>query len=420
MSQHANNSTLAWKPSAPQLLLLHACLDDNDQLAETALRQWCHAIQGTAQDPASRRLFPMLWRRWGFTKPAEVQLPLDAKRACIQSWEAGHRLLRTVNQLSSDLGALGIPTLLIKGLPLALQAYGDLARRPMSDIDLAVPFKDAPRAINALTRLGWHSQPTPLKGAAFDPQRTNTPAWLHQPRPLDDFGIGYRCVRHAHAFRHADGRELDLHWFLIQGQCEPGIDDVLWATSVPLQSVNRSSQSDVSPLLLCPSPPCHLLLLLAHAARWDPLPSIRWIADAVVLIRTTPTLDWSTFAQEAKRRRLTLPAWELLSWLEHHFKPGIPAHVLSELLHAPVSGYERYRYRLDTSQPTWKNGVEEFRYLFQRYKQIRKSYSADDPSISFSCFACHILGAPGRRALLHYALQELYRRSRRLPAQGRE
>jgi hypothetical protein len=412
MSGELSNGEVTWKPTSAQMLLLRACLDENEQHAKAALHQWCHAVKGSRHDPASQRLLPILWRRWGSHGTLRAQLPLAAGKAWFQSWERGHRQLRIMNQLSLVFGELNIPTLLIKGMPLALQAYGDLGQRPMSDIDLAVPFQDAPRSIIALSNLGWQPQPTPLKAAAFDPNRDTTPPWLHQPRPLNEFDTGYRCVRHAHAFRHADGHELDLHWFLLQEQCEPGTDDAIWATSVPLRGVNRSSQSDVSPLLLCPSPAHHLLLLLAHAARWDPLPSIRWIADAVMLIRTSAQLDWNCFLIEAKRRQLTLPAQELLSWLEQNLKPGIPMEVITDLRAVAVSRHEQMKYNLSTRQPTWRNGVEELRYLHQRFKQIRHRYADDYSSISFSRFVCRVIGAPSHRALLNYAGHELLRRSR--------
>ena len=119
-------------------------------------------------------------------------------------------------------------------------------------------------------------------------------------------------MRHSHGFRHGDGLEVDLHWSDFLGQCDPDSDDLRWEKSRPLAALNRVSQASPSPLLRVPDPAQHLLLLLTHDSRWEVNLPIRWITDAVMLLRSKPQLDWAQFLDTARRRCLTLMGADLL------------------------------------------------------------------------------------------------------------
>lgn len=409
--------TTGWMPNNAQLLLLQASLLPTEQ-ARQGLEHWAALPIDQRQDSGSSRLLSLLW-----TRRKEIGLPevirseaLFWKQETLRTWSNNQRLLACANRLAGSLQHVGIPVVLIKGLPLALQAYGDLAARPMADLDIAVPHRQARQAVEALVGDGWEPQPTPLKGGASEEHPAEDLAWIRSQRRLEDFSPLYFHVRHSHGFRHGDGLEVDLHWSVFQGQCDPESDDSLWQASRPLAALNRVSQARPSPLLLVPDPAEHLLLLLAHGARWDVNPPIRWIADAVMLLRSTPELDWGQFLNTARRRSLTLVGADLLTFLRDRFAVSIPVSVLEQLRSTQSSRKERRIYQLDCSPADWRSGLEELRYLHRRYRLLRRRPDLRDSMAmpSWPGFLCHILGAPRPRDLGRYALRELERR--RTPA----
>ena len=279
-----------------------------------------------------------------------------------------------------------------------------------------MPHRQARQAVEALVGDGWKPLPTPLKGGTSQGHQAEDLAWTRSQRRLEDFSPLYFHVRHSHGFRHGDGLEVDLHWSVFQGQCDPDSDDQLWEASQPLASLNRVPQARPSPLLQAPDPAEHLLLLLAHGARWDVNPPIRWIADAVMLLRSTPDMDWSQFLNRARCRSLTLVGAELLTLLKERFAVDIPLSVIEQLCATQPSRKERRIYQRDCSPADWRSGIEELRYLHRRYRLLsrRADLRGSMEMPSWPTFICHILGAPRPRDLGSYALQELKRR--RTPA----
>lgn len=125
--------------------------------------------------------------------PAELADPLAELRA------AGRRLLMVqlleIGRLQSLLDSAGVPALVIKGLPLAVQTTGDPTARGPGDIDLLIPPDAAEQVHALLISAGWSLRPD----ADVEP---GTWAWRHVQRTtcaLPYLGLG---------------SNVDLHWRL--------------------------------------------------------------------------------------------------------------------------------------------------------------------------------------------------------------
>jgi hypothetical protein len=400
----------AWIPDEAQHLLLQACLLEDPAAAQAALGRWRALGRSPADDPGSWRLLPLLYRRWQGNGLPDPHLRALAKHAYLQSWTQGCRRLVLANTLSERLNAAGIPVLAIKGLPLALQAYGDPGARPMGDLDLAVPHPQARQAVEQLAAWGWQPMPTALKGSPEASSTGSRPHWSRLPRPLEDFTEAYMQVRHSHGFRLLDGTELDLHWFLFQGHCDPGIDAEAWQASLPLSTLNRVPQARPDPDLRALAAADHLLLLLAHGSRWNPVPPIRWVADAVLLLRHAPGFDWVRFLAECRRRQLDLTAHALLQHLVAGFQVPVPVGVLEQLGAAQPTASARRRFERTAAPPSWRTGLAELADLGDRHRQLHRRQALPPALGSFPRFLAHVLGAPGPGAVFHYAGGELQRR----------
>jgi hypothetical protein len=384
----------SWQPSAPQTLLLQACLSPEPQAVE-ALASWRRLNPVLRDDGASRRLLPLLYGRWG-------QEGADEYR---RSW-AHHKLLQACSEdLFANLMDDGVPVLTIKGFPLAHTVYPEPAQRPLADIDFVVPWNRSDEALAHLKRYGWEPLPTPLKGAGGE----MAPVWQRQPRSSLD--AAYRRVRHSHGFRHPrHGLSLDLHWAVFQGQCEPGRDDALWQRSRLLRQAPSSSRFLLPPGLRVPDPTDHLLLVLMHGARWHGPPQIRWVADAVNLIRAEPALDWDRFCAVASSRELRLGAGLMLTWMQAAQLLELPAQVQLQLQARPIAWNERLNHAIETEPPCWRSGLWELLYLWRCRRALKRDKPACEVSASYTKFLCHVLGAPSRRALAGHLCRELWRR----------
>lgn len=125
--------------------------------------------------------------------PSEVASRLAEMRS-----EQRHTLLAQQLELGDVHGlvsASGVPCLVIKGLPLAVQTTGNPAARGPGDIDLLVPPRSVPQVHRVLARNGWHLR-------ADGHVTPGTWAWRH-------------VLRNTCALTYVGpGSNIDLHWRL--------------------------------------------------------------------------------------------------------------------------------------------------------------------------------------------------------------
>jgi hypothetical protein len=171
----------------------------------------------------------------------------------------------------------GIRSVPFKGAVLAASAYGDLALRQFSDLDILVGRSDVLRAKILLTVAGNRLEPQGYQIELSD--------WLEQ-RYLDT-----QC---NYNFQSADGRVLmELHWsFAPRYFAFPVNIDRLWA---------RLEQVEVAGSVVPNIPAEELLLILcSHGARhcWQ---RMAWICDIAELLRRNLGLDWDQVMRDARR-----------------------------------------------------------------------------------------------------------------------
>lgn len=77
-------------------------------------------------------------------------LPRDA-----QAWLRHQRARHAAQQLVVALDQARIPTLLVKGIILAPELYGDIGERPISDVDVLVRPRDFLNVVAVARRGGW-------------------------------------------------------------------------------------------------------------------------------------------------------------------------------------------------------------------------------------------------------------------------
>jgi hypothetical protein len=395
----------AWQPSPLQTLLLHACLDADPDCARRHFDEWQHQLDLDHIDFGSYRLLPLLWKRIEALR-FDSRDRERIKGVYRRTWYANQLVLARASLLVETLGSRQIPAMIIKGAPLALCDYGDPGQRPMDDVDLVVPFAAAHNAVDTLCEAGWVPEPTPLTGTRVAVAGAHA-SWTAGPRRREMFDDAYFHARHAHGFRGPGGTGADLHWFFSQGNFDPRLDEEVWQRAIPLRP--RSGGNRWSHALV-PAPADHLLLLLVHGSRWNPVPPVRWVADSVTLIRSAGAgLDWTQFEHSARDRGQTATAAALLAFLEREFPCGIPPEVPQHLADVPVAASQRHLAELSMNPPGLSAGLAELSLLYQRYRTLRRA-GGQTPAGGFPGYLRHVLGAPSLWALTRYVGQELGRR----------
>ena len=298
------------QPSKKQLELLHACLSSDRRAWQT----WSHDIEFDAIDPASYRLLPLVSRNpvlQDLNEPIFEKCKGIYRRTWVSNKFTWAKILSTLNQLLDG----GVDELiLLKGIAMILHFYRDFGVRVIGDIDILVKKEKVALACAILKSNGW---------------LPNVPRF-------DVTNIEHLKKWHALNFTHPSGLCIDLHWSFIQENC-PVLDKSVWDNA--RNSENRH--------LKVPSPTDLLLQACIHGTKYSPIPLIRWIPDAIALLKTSE-IDFERLGDLARKAHICLPISLALRYLAEQFHAPIPQNTLEQLEKAPLLKLEKAEYRFNT------------------------------------------------------------------------
>jgi hypothetical protein len=118
------------------------------------------------------------------------------------------------------------------------------------------------------------------------------------------------------------------------------------------------------------APADELFHACVHGVRWNRMPPVRWIADAMTIIREAEGMEWSRLVQQATKRRLSLPVHAALSFLRAEFGASVPPEVLDELCSIPVTKAEIAESDARQKRPGWT--WQRPPYLWVYYPRIAR------------------------------------------------
>ena len=224
-------------------------------------------------DNGSFRLLPLLYKNLLNHKIQSSHIH-RLRNVYLQSWYKNHKLFYESAAIILFLKNNGIPTIVLKGASLIALAYKDVGIRPMSDIDILVHYSQAATTIELLKSAGWKA--------------------VHEEYLA--YNLKYGC---SMMFKREDDFELDLHWHPFFESHGNHSESDFWEKAI---TVTISEEPTLS---LCPSD--LLLHTFIHGLRWNPEPPIRWIADAVYLLRNcSDQIDWTYFIASTRKYRVAL------------------------------------------------------------------------------------------------------------------
>ena len=319
-------------PTREQELLLRAALLHGPAVHD-AWARWREVADIDRLDRGSMRLLPELYRNLlheGVRGPELGRL----KGVYRQTWYKNQLVFRDMVGILSELHAAGVPIMVVKGAALILRYHHDFGARPMDDFDIVVPYGRAARALEVLREHGWAS---------------NDPLSEYRMRAFNGMNM-----------HDGEGRQLDLHWHLLAEDCRLDADADFWADADALDLHGTSV------LILHPSD--QLLHVCVHGLRWNEVPPIRWIADAVHIVElSAQALDWDRVVAGAVRHRVTRPVLHALSYLRALLGMPVPPSVITRLERAPVSLRARLEYHVAVNpRNAWLGSLPEYWLYWMR------------------------------------------------------
>jgi hypothetical protein len=217
------------------------------------------------------RLAPLLFKRLKENE-ARACVPTDAwerlRLAYFASADRNRRFYLQLRPLLAGLRTAGIPVIVLKGAYLAEAVYGDVALRPMGDVDLMVRSADLPRAQAILLDMAdVHEQPQDIESLR---RKTH-----HLPRAL---------IR---------GLTIEIHWAVASPTGPFRVDAAgLWDRARP------ATTAGVEVLAL--SPEDLLVHLCLHFSRQHGLAWLRLLCDtAETILRFRGEMDWMRVTDRA-------------------------------------------------------------------------------------------------------------------------
>lgn len=363
------SAVLGNRPTAEQLLVLHAALDEPAR-AIGSWQRWRAAVDFDEVDGGSARLLPLVYRNLG-PDAFDPEVAGRLKGLYRLAWSRNQLNFKRAARAIEVLEGAGIETLVTKGASLAVLAYGDIGARPMDDADVLVPIARTREAIEVLGAAGWRAD--------------------------HDDPLAWTQVHHSLGFAGPDGGNMDLHWFALW---QPARDDELWRAAVPMELAGVPTRA--------PCPADQLLLACVHGSPWSPLPPFRWIADALVTMRAAGQgLDWGRVAAEAERRQLTVATGAALAYLGEEFAAPVPAEILEQLAAAPASRHERAAF-VAACRPD--SPLRTLRMAWDRYRRLRDLDTGASRPGGFVSFARRFWGLDSVWQLPLHGARSLTRR----------
>ncbi len=257
-----------------------------------------------------------------------------------------------------------IPIILLKGAALAQGTYGNVAVRPMSDLDILVRGETMPQAEGLLAQRGY----TVLKGAHAHLR--------HMTFKNTSGGTGTLIEIHSHIVSSPYYRQAIPEQWLWQDPAGLTIDSVPGLTLSPEATIVHSC-----------------LHFLDHIAVQG---TLLWLCD-IAEVAQRANVDWDHLTHTIGDFRIALPVRSLLETCQETLGLSLPEHALDRILALRPSFVERraYQFCLSSSRSTASKTLFDFlatpglaprvrllsSRLFPPRSYIRARYSVSNPAL---------------------------------------
>ncbi len=226
-------------------------------------------------------------------------------------------LLKELAKILDKLRLAGVNTIVLKGAALAELVYGDIAARPMSDLDLLIHPEDLSLTRQILAELGYHPIGVDMQ-VGFTEEFRNEEIF-YQRGLVDTY--------------------IDLHWRLIAPIYYQRTFDKDWFWQTSLSTKVNQTPAMVLGL------EAQIVYLCAHLMLHHGGESLLWLYDvAKVIDLYQKEIDWQEIINKTKEYDLALSVKEILIQLFDDWKVPIPVEVIDKFRNLKPSREEVRTY----------------------------------------------------------------------------
>jgi len=325
-----------------------------EQVSRNAL-----AACSAGDDETGKALLPLVYRRW----PTEPGRLIESGRlAYLATWRRSREQMDRLAAVGAFFEAHGIRWMALKGAAVILGGQAELGTRAMSDLDILIEPKDVPNAAALLEQNGYRAE----EGAAVE-------AIVSQTR-----------VRHAWQFLAEPDANIDLHWRPLSRCYAPAVSQAFW------EGAGRVSYQEHD--MLVPSVSDQLFHACVHGLQWDWTRKVRWIADALSLMRGA--IDWERVARLAESAILSCRLGKALAFLRERFEAAVPADLPGSLLRSAAHWEEReYEVLLKPCPLGFRDSLAWHAYHFRRIRPFDEGWRRMPVALAFPRYVAAFLDA---------------------------
>lgn len=326
---------LAGNFQKPDILALIAALADGE-LAHDAFQLWRDQLNWNDIPATVRRVLPLLHHnmsRLNVTDPLLERI----KGVRRYMWARNLWLVSLAKLVHSEFSRSGINAAAFKGTSLVSYGLVDRTVRPMEDVDIVVQPDRLQAAIDALTSIGFR------------------PLLIEPDVLIQEVAPNYRWS--GWAFINNSNQQVDLHWSAFKRR--PDNDAAAWSHS---RLVNFEGV-DIRVF----DPADQLLQTCLHGAQDTDNGTIRWILDAVLILRGAQ-IDWDYIVERAAAHRALAILKNSLQIVNTVDRGRIPDRVIDALQCNQTWDEAAELLAVRAPSRSWKAGLARRFLTFQSFR----------------------------------------------------
>lgn len=281
------------------------------------------------------------------------------------AWVKNQLLLEATKKIIVLFSDHGIPTLLLKGIPLLIYVYKDDGARFLGDADILIPEEYIDQAIDLMITHGWKY----LNNRDADIRKLG----------VDVVNLVLKEI----TFRDDKNIELDIHWKLFDPSQQIVSKKIISQRILENRQIIHKLWNDSLPMNLglihsrILRPEVLFLHVVLHGSVGNEQRTLRWAADAIYILRTYK-LDWRIVMQKAEEFRGIFGLQVACSYL-NRFSEFIPNDVWNLLMQKQISKNERRLYYKSANHVSRFGFYGNFPSLWNAYRVLKNTKTSKQP-----------------------------------------
>ncbi|NRA39042.1 MAG: nucleotidyltransferase family protein [Planctomycetes bacterium] len=366
----------AW-PSDAQEILLKAALFP-PQEAEGYWREFVDKFDLQNMDHGCNQMLPMVYINLNQRLGDNVE-KWTCRSVYKYTWANNHFLMHDLKNVLLLLKQHNIKVCLLKGAAYMGHYFPDYGMRVMGDIDLLVSPERIQEMITCLE----------LDGYRFNSIQDDVDA--HNLLKLF----------HARSFVNQRGTDIDVHQYVSKFLGDVKFNERLWKSAKPVELFGEENAAYVL------SPSYQLIHTIINGLQYAPESSIRWIVDAVNLLRNhSEEVDWEEVQDICSKYHLNLPVKLALDYLRQELNQPIPDHVISYFKRIKITDRDKKYYEF-SSNLGLRYTLIKLKRGWDHYRVYTKKSRARFNPLEFYDFLVVYTNRKSRWALIPYSLRKV-------------